>query len=100
MTGHWTHQTAAALVGVHLLLAVIVASLILAAYRMRRRRIRRSQVLVTRIALAAWPPSSALTSPEGGAATDGAGTPDPAPSVAPTVRFRVSYAGGRHRMVA
>lgn len=91
MTGHWMTQTAAALVGVHLLLAVGVAAVIVAVVLpvVHRRHIRRSQVLITRIALIGGSHSSALASCEGGQVTTGAGTPDPAPVVEPPARVRV-----------
>lgn len=95
MTGHWMQQTAAAIVGVHLLAAVAVAAVMVALVFpvAHRRHIRRSQVLITRIALIGTH-SSALTSPEGGQSATGAGTPDPAPVAEPPTRVRVSCTVG------
>lgn len=99
MTGHWMQQTAAALIGVHLLAACVVAAVILLALPVaHRRHLRRSQVLTTRIALAGGSRSSALTSPEGGQATTGAGTPDSAPVVDPPQRVRVTCTAGVPRL--
>ena len=53
MNDDWIGQTAAAVVGVHLIVvAAVGALLVYLVSRWRRRRIRSAQVLITRIALA------------------------------------------------
>lgn len=103
MNDDWIGQTAAAVVGVHLIVvAAVGALLVYLVSRWRRRRIRAAQVLITRIALAGWlSPSSALISPEGGSDPTGAVTsPDPAPVVVPH-RVHIEIGGpGRHRKAA
>jgi hypothetical protein len=96
MTGHWMQQTVTTLVGVHLLVAAAVGGLLVALLLpiAHRRHIRRSQVLITRIALVAFQIPVPRPSVDGPAT--GAGTPDPAPVVAP--RVRVTHP--RHRLVA
>jgi hypothetical protein len=88
-------DVAAALIGTHLIVAATVAAVLVALYfRWQRRHIRRSQVLITRIALAGF--QTPVPRPSVDGPTTGAGTPDPAPVVAP--RVRVTHP--RHRLVA
>jgi hypothetical protein len=101
MTGQWVEQTAAAIIGVHLLLAVAVGAGVVGGSRLRKHWILWRQGIAVRVGLAMWlTKSSAPSAPEGGTATDGTAALDLVPSVA-LRRPRVTIGGpARHRLVA
>lgn len=97
MSTQWLDQTAAALVGVHLLVIAAVGMAVTLLVS-RWRRIRGARVLITRITLAGLSRSPVLRPQVDGHATAGVGAPDPAPAVVPH-RVHVEMSG-RHRWVA